>query len=258
MKKLMKFSLTALCLATLTACGSGGGSNNSAPSNGNSTGSVTTPNNPTPTPSVPTNNTQVVGANGLTTASIIGSKLIVDGKTLELSPPGFTSSNINVSSGNMELVKSTTNNGVSYGFVSEGRDKDRYAFVTSSAAETSKMPVSGVANYEGKAIFSKGGDASNSIKTFHLAANFGSKEVSGFISGLASGQMLNFIQSSSNIEGNTFSVTAEGYRANEVVSVKGKFYGDVDAVGGTFVSPDNSISGSFGGDVIKSTKRVQY
>lgn len=280
MKKLVKFSLTALCLATLTACSSGGKDNggadnsstqtnatntvvnNNANSNNNSntTGNVANTNNNatnTATNTSQANNTSVIGVNGETAANIVGSKLTVDGKTFELSPQGINSNNINMIAGNTELVKSVTPTGISYGFVSEGRGKDRYAFVTSSATETSKMPVSGVANYEGRAIFANGGN-NERINTFAMFANFSSKEVGGFISGLESGQSLNFVQSSSKIEGNTFSVRAEGYSQNEVVEVKGKFYGDVDAVGGTFVSPDKSISGAFGGDVIKSHKRVQY
>ena len=102
MTKLIKFSLTALCVATLTACGSGGGSSDGNKNQNVTSGESTrttqtaqthTTQNTTPAPnrapSTINKNANVAGS-GLKVGTVTQASVVVDGKTLSLSAPRTT------------------------------------------------------------------------------------------------------------------------------------------------------------------------
>ena len=138
MKKLIKFGLTALCVATMTACGgSGGGSSNNAPASSKQTKTVNGGGAPTAGRAVGSITAKNVAAGTIKTATVSNTSVVVDGKTFSLAPFGGASRNLGVFANNMEVVKKT-DDGQYYGFVSEGRGKQRYAYYGSLEAETAR------------------------------------------------------------------------------------------------------------------------
>ena len=272
MTKLIKFSLTALCVATLTACGSGGGS-----SDGNKNQNVTsgesnrttqtaqthTTQNTTPAPnrapSTINKNANVAGS-GLKVGTVTQASVVVDGKTFPLSAPRTTlnARKLNNWGGSLNGVTLYFNRVLKgseyFGVVAENGTSQRYAFYGSTQPETSVMPTSGIVNYEGEVVYAYGGlpdkFGSNSPTDgdAKLTVDFGAKELTGTFDDVAGGTgpgltaAVNADISGSGFVGNV----STGSKSADLV---GKFYGpNAASLAGVFGDANNQLSGAFAAD----------
>ena len=252
MKKLIKFGLTALCVATMTACGgSGGGSSNNAPAPSKQTKTVNGGGTPTSGRAVGSITAKNVAAGTIKTATVSNTAVIVDGKTFSLAPFGGASRNLGVFANNMEVVKKT-DDGQYYGFVSEGRGKQRYAYYGSLEAETAVMPTAGIVHYDGDVVYSYGGRiepneqyADGDVK---LTVDFGTKKINGTIDDAIGGSgVKGLAQVNADISGSSFA----GKVSTATVSsdLSGKFFGvNARSMAGVFTDPNNTLSGAFEAD----------
>ena len=242
MKKLMKFSLATLCITTLAACsggsgGSSGGNNSSSQQRWDVATQKVQPSN------VPT-----VAAAGLKNAMVNPSSVTVDGKQFQLAPGG----DYRISAANVEIVKEVE--GAQYmGFVSEGRGKQRYSYYGSVQVETSEMPISGVARYEGDVVYSYGGileadDRGVADGDIHLTADFANKTLVGTIDDAIGGTgARSYAQVNATISGSGF--TGKVSTPNTSADLSGKFYGIHAAnMAGVFGDKNNTLSGAFEAD----------
>lgn len=277
MKKLVKFGLTALCVATLAACGSSGGSsNNNKPanhnvgtnqqSNANNTANSTTQQNNTnnaanSTQQAPTAPKAVLNANiassGLKSGTVTASAVTVDGKTFPIAIPGLSAgkrfTNWGGSINGITSVIVKENKGSQYyGFVADTTSSQRYAYYGSNQAETSVMPTSGTASYEGDVIYSYGGKLDGDDRVadgdVHLTADFGSKKVTGTIDDVVSGAGTKLTANvNADISGNGF--TGSVSTATQNAALSGKFYGtNANAMGAVFDDGRNGLAGAFTAD----------
>lgn len=263
MTKLLKFSLTALFAATLAACGSSGGSsddNNSANNNGN-VNSQNNANNATPPQQAPTAPKAVLNANiassGLKSGAVTNEAVTVDGKTFPIAIPGVNArGGLTNWGGNLLGVTSVIireNDGAQYfGFVADTTESQRYAYYGSSQAETSVMPTTGVARYEGDVIYSYGGQleagevfAEGDVK---LTADFGTKKITGTIDDVIGGAGPELTADvKADISGSAFTGTVT--TSSKAAALSGKFFGaSANSVAGVFDDGKNTLSGAFTAD----------
>lgn len=265
MKKLVKFSLTALCVATLAACGSSGGSSDNKPANNsgtakqqNNTNNTANTTTPPPAPSAPK---AVLNANiassGLKSGTVTPNAVTVDGKTFPIAIPGlsagkrFTNWGGNINGITSVIVKENKGSQY-YGFVADTTSSQRYAYYGSNQAETSAMPTSGTARYEGDVIYSYGGKLDGNDRVadgdVHLTADFGSKKVTGTIDDVVSGAGTKLTANvNADISGNGFIGSVSTATQNAALS--GKFYGtNANAMGAVFDDGKNGLAGAFTAD----------
>lgn len=250
MKSLAKFSLSMLFVSILTACSGGGNGGNVTSSSTSYSTSNNTSSNIVSTGSKSQTSLQSsnVAANGLINGQISMDSLIVDGKTFNLSPTGiygqeihFTGG-ININGNSNEIVKEVEDNGQYFGFTSAGVGSQRYAYFGSNIAETSVMPTSGYAQYEGDVVYSYGGVTQNADA--HLNVDFAQKKVTGVFNGSYNG----LVNVNADISGSSFTGTAANSVA--VANLTGKFYGiNASGLGGVFSDQQNKLAGAFGADV---------
>lgn len=234
MKSLIKFSLTALSVATLAACSSGGD---------DGTKGVDVKNVVLPTVATQTtvNPSSLVAANGLTSGAVSANELVVDGKRYSLAPVQGNQS-YHAYSDQVEIVRQVEDRGQYFGFTSAGTGKQRYAFAGSTMAETRTMPTSGTARYEGDVVYSYGGPTHGDAD-IELWADFGNKKVTGYMEDSQFGN----VNVNANIAGNAFQGTAA--TGNVSAELSGKFYGEnVQGVAGVFGNKENTLGGAFGAD----------
>lgn len=271
MTKLIKFSLTALCVATLAACGSGGGS-----SDGNKNQNVTsgesnrttqtaqthTTQNTTPAPnrapSTINKNANVAGS-GLKVGTVTQASVVVDGKTLSLSAPrttfnGKRISNWGGSLNGVTLYFDRALKGSEYfGVVAENGTSQKYAFYGSTQPETSVMPTSGIANYEGEVIYAYGGvteragdaTADGDAK---LTVDFGAKKLTGTFDDVVGGTGPELTAAvNADISGSGF--VGRVSTGSKSADLAGKFYGpNAASLAGVFGDANNQLSGAFAAD----------
>ena len=257
MKKLVNFSLTALCVATLAACSGGGGGSGSSEQqtttvNTQTTTQTTTTQTPT-TQTVTPSNVANVAATGLKNGTVTPTSVTVDGKELALALPGIiTGGDSQIMAGNVEIVKNIE--GAQYiGFVSEGSGKQRYAYYGSNQAETSVMPVTGSARYEGDVVYSYGGileadDNGVADGDINLTVDFANKTLVGTIDDTVGGAgTQSTAQVKGNISGSGFTGTVS--TASTSADLAGKFYGtNAASLAGVFGDKNNTLSGAFEAD----------
>ena len=106
MKKLVNFSLTALCVATLAACSGGGGGSGSSDQQTTTVNTQTTTTQTPTTQTVTPSNVANVAAAGLKNGTVTPTSVTVDGKELALALPGFIiGGDTKIMAGNVEIVK---------------------------------------------------------------------------------------------------------------------------------------------------------
>ena len=290
MTKLMKFSLTALCVATLAACGSGSGStdgtkhqninitngeNNhttqTAKTNNNRTNTnnhantntrTNTGTNPKPNsapPIVTVNKNANVAGSGLKVGTVTQASVVVDGKTLSLSAPrttfnGKRISNWGGSLNGVTLYFDRALKGSEYfGVVAENGTSQKYAFYGSTQPETSVMPTSGIANYEGEVIYAYGGvteragdaTADGDAK---LTVDFGAKKLTGTFDDVVGGTGPELTAAvNADISGSGF--VGRVSTGSKSADLAGKFYGpNAASLAGVFGDANNQLSGAFAAD----------
>lgn len=260
MKTFVKFSLTALCVATLAACSSSGGgsSDNNGNQTNNSSNTQQTENKST-TPTAPKGvlNANIAGS-GLKTGSVTTNAVVVDGKTFPLSFANVTlnAKRINNWGGSFNGVKAyfvRENKGAEFfGVVAENDTAQKYAYFGSTQAETSVMPTSGTARYEGNVIYAYGGkaDANESIADgdVKLTVDFGTKKITGTIDDVVGGAGTDLTANvNADISGSAF--TGNVTTATKAAALSGKFYGtNAASVAGVFDDGKNTLAGSFAAD----------
>ena len=269
---ILKFSLTALATLTLAACGSSGGSDNSAPDNGQNQINSTAPgnNNPVQVSSKGTgngtgaalvttgedNNANVKRAN-LTDYNL--ETLSIDGKTVRIAPPSNGST---IFSGSWtEYGAGVTFNGYKFPntvSVCCGKYTDvRIGAIGSTEAgqedilfyngnPTKSMPSSGVVTYRGDSIISADTDKlpdEDYVKgSSTFTADFGNKKLTGTISA----GNVNVVTVDAKISGNGFAGTAKSDLLNSQGTAEGKFYGEnAKELGGLVKANNNSWNGTF-------------
>ena len=265
---ILKFSLTALATLTLAACGSSGGSDNSAPDNGQNQINSTAPgnNNPVQVSSNGTgaalvttgedNNANVKRAN-LTDYNL--ETLSIDGKTVRIAPPSNGST---IFSGSWtEYGAGVTFNGYKFPntvSVCCGKYTDvRIGAIGSTEAgqedilfyngnPTKSMPSSGVVTYRGDSIIAAKTDKlpdEDYVKgSSTFTADFGNKKLTGTISA----GNVNVVTVDANISENGFAGTAKSDLLNSQGTSEGKFYGEnAKELGGLVKANDNSWAGAF-------------
>ena len=269
---ILKFSLTALATLTLAACGSSGGSDNSAPDNGQNQINSTAPgnNNPVQVSSNGTgngtgaalvttgedNNANVKRAN-LTDYNL--ETLSIDGKTVRIAPPSNGST---IFSGSWtEYGAGVTFNGYKFPntvSVCCGKYTDvRIGAIGSTEAgqedilfyngnPTKSMPSSGVVTYRGDSIIAAKTDKlpdEDYVKgSSTFTADFGNKKLTGTISA----GNVNVVTVDAKISGNGFAGTAKSDLLNSQGTAEGKFYGEnAKELGGLVKANNNSWNGTF-------------
>ena len=269
---ILKFSLTALATLTLAACGSSGGSDNSAPDNGQNQINSTAPgnNNPVQVSSNGTgngtgaalvttgedNNANVKRAN-LTDYNL--ETLSIDGKTVRIAPPSNGST---IFSGSWtEYSAGVTFNGYKFPntvSVCCGKYTDvRIGAIGSTEAgqedilfyngnPTKSMPSSGVVTYRGDSVISADTDKlpdEEYVKgSSTFTADFGNKKLTGTISA----GNVNVVTVDAKISGNGFAGTAKSDLLNSQGTAEGKFYGEnAKELGGLVKANNNSWNGTF-------------
>ena len=269
---ILKFSLTALATLTLAACGSSGGSDNSAPDNGQNQINSTAPgnNNPVQVSSNGTgngtgaalvttgedNNANVKRAN-LTDYNL--ETLSIDGKTVRIAPPSNGST---IFSGSWtEYGAGVTFNGYKFPTtvsVCCGKYTDvRIGAIGSTEAgqedilfyngnPTKSMPSSGVVTYRGDSVISADTDKlpdEDYVKgSSTFTADFGNKKLTGTISA----GNVNVVTVDAKISGNGFAGTAKSDLLNSQGTAEGKFYGEnAKELGGLVKANNNSWNGTF-------------
>ena len=279
MKKLIKFNLTALCVATLAACGSSGGSsdgnkngtsveNNRTVKTAQTAQTAQTARTNTTQNTVPTANkasstinkdANVAGA-GLKVGTVTPTSVVVDGKTLLLSAPRTT---INIPSfknwgGSLNGVKLYFDREIKgseyFGVVAENGTSQKYAFYGSTQPETAVMPTSGIANYKGEVIYAYGGipdrvgDNSPTDGDVQLTVDFGTKKLTGTFDDVAGGAGPEATAAvNADISGSGFAGTVS--TNSKSADLVGKFYGpNAASVAGVFSNEKNTLSGAFGAD----------
>ena len=285
MTKLMKFSLTALCVATLAACGSGSGSTNgnkhqnitngennhttqTAKTNTNTstntntntnTNTGTTPKPNSAPPTVTVNKNANVAGSGLKVGTVTQASVVVDGKTLSLSAPrttfnGKRISNWGGSLNGVTLYFDRALKGSEYfGVVAENGTSQKYAFYGSTQPETSVMPTSGIANYEGEVIYAYGGvteragdaTADGDAK---LTVDFGAKKLTGTFDDVVGGTGPELTAAvNADISGSGF--VGRVSTGSKSADLAGKFYGpNAASLAGVFGDANNQLSGAFAAD----------
>ena len=265
---ILKFSLTALATLTLAACGSSGGSDNSAPDNGQNKINSTAPgnNNPVQVSSNETgaalvatsedDNANVKRAN-LTDYNL--ETLSIDGKTVRIAPP---SNGGNIFSGDWaEYAAGVTFNGYKFpnnvsvccgkytnvrigtiGNIEAGQE-DIFFY---NGNPTKSMPSSGVVPYRGDSVISADSDKlpdEDYIKgSSTFTADFGNKKLTGTISA----GNVEVVTVDAKISGNSFAGTAKSDLLNSQGTAEGKFYGEnAKELGGLVKANDNSWGGAF-------------
>ncbi|KMK52226.1 hypothetical protein RO21_01820 [[Actinobacillus] muris] len=251
MKSLAKMSLTALCLATLTACSSGG--------KGDDDSKVVSPNRVgTPTAVQANGNTQAqsgnassnqaanqnaaVASTGIQQGTLSPTTLVVDGTSYNLAPVGVSAREIHSFGANVELVREVEDNGQYFGFTSKGTGTQRYAYAGSLVPETQNMPTQGIVRYEGDVVYSYGGPMRDGDA--ELMANFGTKTLSGVFENSHYGN----VAVNATINGSAFNgqAVAQGVAP---ATLSGKFYGvNANGIAGVFGNADNTLGGAFGAD----------
>ena len=266
---ILKFSLTALATLTLAACGSSGGSDNSAPDNGQNQINSTAPGN---------NNPVKVSSNGTGGAALVATgednnanvkranltdynleTLSIDGKTVRIAPPSNGST---IFSGSWtEYGAGVTFNGYKFPntvSVCCGKYTDvRIGAIGSTEAgqedilfyngnPTKSMPSSGVVTYRGDSVISADTDKlpdEEYVKgSSTFTADFGNKKLTGTISA----GNVNVVTVDAKISGNGFAGTAKSDLLNSQGTAEGKFYGEnAKELGGLVKANNNSWNGTF-------------
>ena len=257
MKKLMKFSLATLCIATLAACGSSGGSSdNKSSNNSGNTNSQNNVNQQAPTTPKAVLNANIASS-GLKNGVVNSNSVTVDGKTFPIAIPGINArKGLTNWGGNLLGVTSVIvrkNDGEQYfGFVADTTSSQRYAYYGSNQAETSVMPTSGIARYDGDVIYSYGGQletgevfAEGDVK---LTVDFGTKKISGTFDDVIGGAGTELTADvKGDISGSGFTGTVT--TSNKAAALSGKFFGaNANSVAGVFDDGKNTLSGAFTAD----------
>lgn len=238
-KALTLATLTATMLA-LSACsssGGGGGSSFNSTTTSPATPTVTTTNSSIQGNIRPLTSQGVARANTTTTATTAVNKLVIDGKTIDFIPQGFSANSINITANNQARIGGSSNLAYTrYGYVKEGANGTPYLF--SQGQVTATMPTTGTAVYTGNATHVVSDTTTPRITQHNARFNvdYGKKTVTGTIFST------NQVGLNATISGNKFSGTStQGYRTD------GYFYGnDAAELGGTYSNASGTISGAYG------------
>lgn len=246
--------ITALAIATLTLTACGGGSdkstgnvatpvvNNGGNNGGGNTGG-NTGNNGVNAAKTGLNGNMISFASGkagnnTATGNTGGiNKVIINGKTVDFIPQGFSTGTINMVSGNMTRIGSGNSLTHSrYGYIVENAGTPH---LFSQGNTTTKMPQSGKATYAGNAVnvtvSADGKNLSTTTPTANFSVDFGAKTLTGQINNTTR------VELSGTVNGNRFSGTKNG------VTTNGYFYGDNAAeLGGTYKNTNGTVSGAYG------------
>lgn len=268
MKSLAKFGLTIMAAAVVAACGSSGGGGNDSPSptaNNAATNTNTTDKSTSGTTGGTSSNAGTSNSGtsrpvsrdddmgeavrirdgedfDIAKSADYKTRLVVDGKTIPIALPGF-------SSGGFTSVSGSTINGVKYDqFVVSGTKfsnlkfgvVDGYAFAQGDVTAKSAVPTTGTATYAVDGVLAKNGVTATSTGTV-LTADFGAKTLNGTVFNRDKDTVT---VTNARIDGNEFSGSAmhNGARAE----LDGHFYGPIASeLGGVYGSA--AFSGAFGG-----------
>ena len=175
---------------------------------------------------------------------------------LNLDGKSFASQQVGIRSGGIPDIRAANGiyiNGVSYkNFLVSGHDyrNSRFGYIThgntdyifSQGAYTSRMPSSGVAEYDGDAAVGRNGIAG--IADADFTVNFGNKTVNGVIKPEKDSTIqFNPVYLSATMNGSHFSGGGNG----SSISTAGHFYGDnARELGGNFHDGSQNLSGSYG------------
>lgn len=240
----------------LSACGGGGSSGTSTPTQ--ATPTITNGGN-TNTGNTNTGNTNngmsaaKTGLNGNMISFASGkagnntatgntggiNKVIINGKTVDFIPQGFNTGTINMVSGNMTRVGSGNSLTHSrYGYLVENAGTP-HLFSQGNVTANAQMPNSGTATYTGNAVHitvsQDGKNIRSTTPTANFNVDFGAKTLTGQIN------TAQRVELSGTIRSNTFSGTKNG------VTTNGYFFGDRAAeLGGTYKNADGTVSGAYG------------
>lgn len=265
---ILKFSLTALATLTLAACGSSGGSDNSAPDNGQNQINSTAPGN---------NNPGQVSSNGTGAALVATGKdnnanvkranltdynletLSIDGKTVRIAPPsnggtifsgGWTKYGAGVTFNGYKFPNTVSVCCGKYTDVRIGAigstNPGQEDILFYNGNPTKSMPSLGVVTYIGDSVISAHTDKlpdEDYVKgSSTFTADFGNKKLTGTISA----GNVNVVTVDANISGNGFAGTAKSDLLNSQGTAEGKFYGEnAKELGGLVKANDNSWRGAF-------------
>ena len=265
---ILKFSLTALAALTLAACGSSGGSGDSATDNGQNQINSTTPSNNNPV-QVSSNRTGAVlvatgednNANvkrvNLTDYNL--ETLFIDGKTVRIAPPsnggtifsgGWTKYGAGVTFNGYKFPNTVSvccgkYTDVRMGAIgSTGPGQEDILFYNGNP--TNSMPSSGVASYAGDSIITADTDKlpdEDYVKgSSTFTADFGNKKLTGTISAAN----VDVVKVDASISVNSFTGTAKSDLLNSQGTAEGKFYGEnAKELGGLAKANDNSWGAAF-------------
>ena len=267
MKKLIKFSLSALFIVTLTACGSSGGSSNNndkpktpekttetsppPPNNGTIDKQPVPPPAPAPAPSL-INPDANIAAKGLKVGTVTRKYILVDGKGLSLVPLSSLAY-VGAPAPDVFQVDMKEEGGQYFGSISlmctmaKPCDGQVYAFYGSDEPPTAAMPTAGTAYYKGDVIYSYGGAVTKN-KEIRLTANFDTKKISGITTGVSGGTGT---ERTANVAGEISGSSFTGRVSTDKVTadLAGKFYGtNAEQIAGVFGDANNQLSGAFGAE----------
>ncbi|SMB90613.1 Transferrin binding protein-like solute binding protein [Pasteurella testudinis DSM 23072] len=248
----IKMSLTALCIAVLTACGGSGGGGGS--DNANSTSTINNSGTASTTDSNTTNTAttavsgQVLVTKGDTYSAEASSKLqnitttnlkaiTVDGITIQLERSGIYAagwSTFNLGSDATQKNTITccgTQQNVKIGAYDEGEDGASYLFYTGNPTAETQIPTRGSISYQGNSLYSPYNpdfDEDYYQGSTNLVANFDSKSLSGELKSEVA-----TITVVADISGNGFSGQATSSAETANAQLQGKFYGtNAQEIGG--------------------------
>ncbi|WGE55250.1 transferrin-binding protein-like solute binding protein [Actinobacillus equuli subsp. equuli] len=223
MQKIAKLSLTVLAGLVLSACGSGGDSNNTH-SNKSALGNMPS-NSATGTVLVMSNKGDDVLEKRVEINDPNTEYLNVDGKLIQVD---YKRSDISQNPWlNDGLLQTCCDkySAVRFGILdSDGPEVDSYMFYNGSA--TTSMPTSGTATYNGHAII-----AGNTVQfdeydwlkgTSQFNVDFGAKKLKGTLNV----DTLEAVNITANIAGNSFAGSANSKSFPTKANVEGKFYGE--------------------------------
>ncbi|MGV6987765.1 Slam-dependent surface lipoprotein [Testudinibacter sp. P80/BLE/0925] len=247
----IKMSLTALCVAVLTACGgSGGGSGDNANSTVaiNNGGTANPTNSNTNNAATATVSGQVLVTSGDTYSAEASSKLqslsgtdlkaiTVDGVTIQLEHSGIYAagwSTFNLGSGAAQkstIICCGTQQNVKIGAHDEGENGAAYLFYTGNPTSETQIPTRGSIRYQGHSLYlpyNENLDEDYYQGSTNLVANFDSKSLSGELKNDVA-----TIAIAADIVGNGFSGQATSSAETASAELQGKFYGtNAQEIGG--------------------------
>ncbi|MGX3065939.1 Slam-dependent surface lipoprotein [Ursidibacter arcticus] len=251
MKKLVKFSLTALAAVTLAACSSGGSSSNNTVGNGGSvaggpqTGNTQT-GNPQQSgkgqrpPRVESPEHKNAAGGFFYTGKAFPTKTLTGmGFSLPLwkdGEVGFTKTE------NGSYINDPQKFSTYFGYFAAG-PRSAIFYQGNNLTAESEIPQSGTAKYVGDSIYVNKGKVTTQVGKVDLTADFANKNLTGTVFAAESG--IDSVTVNAKLDKNTFA--GEAVQNGQKADLHGKFYGKNAAeLAGSYSDASSILQGAFG------------